>query len=114
MHTLMMLWNRPYLIPFVVIAAIALGGTVVMLLWNAIIPGLTGWQLLTWPKAIGLLVLCKILFGGFRGRHGGPPWRRHGHWRERWANMTEDQRAEMRQRWQQRCGRWGANAPQQP
>ncbi len=104
-------WKRPYLIPFFILGAIALGGTVVMLLWNAIIPGLTGWALLTWPKAVGLLVLCKLLFGGFRGRHGhgGPPWGRHGHWREKWANMNEEQRAEMKQRWQQRCGRWGAH-----
>ncbi len=111
----MMLWKRPYLIPFFVIAAVAVMGTVVMLLWNAIIPGLTGWQLLTWPKAVGLLVLCKILFGGFRGKHGqgGPPWHRRA-WREKWANMSEEQRAEMRQRWQQRCGRWGRTEPQQP
>ncbi|HRH38991.1 MAG TPA: hypothetical protein PK760_11625 [Flavobacteriales bacterium] len=112
----MFLKKRPYLIPFFIIGAIALAGTVVMLLWNAIIPGLTGWAFITWPKALGLLVLCKLLFGGFHGRHKhGGPWGRHGHWREKWANMSDEQRAEMKQRWQQRCGRWGAReTPQQP
>src|SRR6185369_4267026 len=48
-----------FLIPVFVLAAIAALGTVVMLLWNHIVPGLTGWQQLTWWKAVGLLVLCR-------------------------------------------------------
>ena len=56
------------------VAIAALGG-VVMALWNAVIPGLlTGAQAIDYPHALGLLVLCRILFGGFRG-YGG--W--HGH-----------------------------------
>ncbi len=39
-------------------------------------PALFGWHLITFWQALGLLVLSKILFGGFRG--GRPPlgWRR--------------------------------------
>jgi hypothetical protein len=73
--------RRPWLFAFIPLAAIALFGGVVMLPWNAIIPGITGWALLTYWKAVGLLVLSKILFSGFPGRgcgHGGPPWARHG------------------------------------
>lgn len=101
-------WKRPYLIPFFILAAVAVAGTVVMLLWNAIIPGLTGWQLITWPKAVGLLVLCRLLFGGFRGRHchGGPPWHQRGHFREKWESMSEEQRTALRERMQKRCGHW--------
>ena len=110
----MIFWKRPYLFPLFALAALAVFGAVVMLLWNAIIPGLTGWALITYPKALGLLLLCRILFGGFKGRHGGgPPWMRgamHGEWREKWAGMNEEQRAEMRARWKERCGhRWGGS-----
>lgn len=109
--------RRRFLIPLFVLAAVAAVGTVVMLLWNAIIPGLTGWAALTWPKAVGLLVLCKLLFGGFRGRPGmgGPPWRHRGgplnggpglraEWREKWRGMTDEQRAQFREEWKKRCG----------
>lgn len=48
---------------------LALGGWVVMRLWNHILPGLIpGVGYLTFYKAVGLLLLSKILFGGFRGR----------------------------------------------
>ena len=101
-------WKRPYLFPLFGIAAALLFGALVMLLWNAIIPGLTGWALITYPKAIGLLVLCRILFGGFHGRrggwHSGPGWKHNAEWREKWMNMTEEQRTAMRDRWKQRCG----------
>lgn len=123
--TPMMPWKRPYLFPFIAIAAIAVFGFVVMALWNAILPGLTGWGFLTYPKAVGLLVLSKILFGGFRGRPhggrscGGPGMRGRwgamgdpenmgagaGAWREKWKGMNEEERARMREMWRTRCGK---------
>lgn len=107
-----------WLFPFIALAALAGFGFVVMLLWNAIIPGLTGWAMLTFWKAVGLVILCKILFGGFPGRrggHGGPPWARHGgmrgHWMEhkeelraKWAGMDEAERAKFRESFRSRCG----------
>lgn len=99
-------WKRPYWIPLFVIAALLIFGAVVMLLWNAIVPGLTGWAMITYPKAIGLLVLCRILFGGFRG--GGPPWKRgmmHGmHAGRHWAGLSEEERAKLKEEWSKRCG----------
>ena len=60
---------------------------VVMSLWNWLMPALFGWHLITYWQAIGLLILSKILFGGFRGGR-----RRHWYWRrrmmERWEQMT--------------------------
>lgn len=112
-------WKRPYLIPlFAIAAALVLGG-VVMLLWNAIIPGLTGWAWLSYPKAIGLLVLCRILFGGFhkhRGHgHGPEGWQRRAEWKERWMKMSDAERQEMRRRWRDRCGHgWQPPPPPAP
>ena len=47
-----------------------IGGEVVRLLWNWLPPPLFGWPQITFWQAIGILALCRILFGGF-GRHGG-------------------------------------------
>ena len=75
-------------------------GAVVMLLWNAVIPALlAGARPIDYGHALGLLVLCRILFGGFRG-HGG--W--HGrHW-ARWEAMTDEERARFRQHLRHRHG----------
>ena|SRR5476649_2057569 len=76
----------------VVVAAGVLGGAV-MLLWNLIMPGLlVGSRPIDYWHALGLLVLCRILFGGFRG-HGG--WHGHRHW-QKWQAMTEEEREQFR------------------
>ena len=49
-----------------------LGGEVVKLLWNWLLPPLFGWREVTFWQALGLLVLCRILFGGFGMHRGGP------------------------------------------
>lgn len=54
---------------------IALGGYIVQSLWNWLLPSLFGWKALTFWQAVGLLALCRILFGGFGMRGGGH--RRH-------------------------------------
>jgi hypothetical protein len=78
------------------IVAIALFGLVVMGLWNWILPPVTGWRPISYWQALGLLVLSKILFGGFRG---------HGmHWRRRWEKMTPEEREKFREAMRHRCG----------
>jgi hypothetical protein len=52
-------------------------GYVVMLLWNAIMPSLLSVSHITYWHSVGLLILARILVGGFfRGHHGGH--HRHG------------------------------------
>jgi membrane protease YdiL (CAAX protease family) len=88
---------------FVVVAVAAVGGAV-MLLWNWLLPDLFGWQLISFWQAVGLLVLARILLGGFRGR-----WGHGGHWRARmaarWEQMSEEERAQFRTGMRHRCGR---------
>jgi hypothetical protein len=77
----------------VLVAIAALGG-IVMMLWNAIMPAVfVGAHAIDYGHAVGLLVLCRILFGGFKG-HGG--WRGHRHWR-RWEQMTPEEREKFTQ-----------------
>ena len=49
---------------------ILLGGVVVQWLWNWLLPEIFGIRQITFWQALGLLALCRILFGGF-GRGGG-------------------------------------------
>jgi ABC-type multidrug transport system fused ATPase/permease subunit len=84
--------------PVVFLVAIAAMSVVVMLLWNAIVPALfASVPAITYLQALGLLVLCRILFGGLRG-HGGWRGRMHGHGHERWAKwqaMTPEEREQF-------------------
>jgi hypothetical protein len=93
-----------------------IGGQVVMLLWNWLAPTLFGLRLITFWQAIGLLALCRILFGGFglSGSGNGNSRRRmEGRIRERvsermaerWEQMTPEEREGFRQGLHDRGGR---------
>ena len=73
------------------VAGIAVLGYVVMLLWNGIMPAVfSGIHTLEYRQALGLMILTRILFGGFRGR-GGVRGRR---W-ERLENLTSEERSRL-------------------
>ena len=69
-----------------------IGGQVVKLLWNWLLPDLFGVPAVTFWQALGLLVLSRILFGSF-GRHGGRRWR-----------MNDEDREVLRKRLRERWG----------
>ncbi len=97
-----MIWMTPLAI-LAMAAFIVIGGEVVMQLWNWLLPSLFGWRLITVWQAVGLLVLCRILFGshGFRGFHRSNFRRRMA---ERWERMTPEDREKFRQGFRGRCG----------
>lgn len=81
----------------------------VMWLWNWLMPMLFGLRVITFWQALGILVLSKILFGGFRGGpHRDWNWRRRMY--ERWEKMTPEEREKFRERMPGRCGQWGPEA----
>jgi hypothetical protein len=93
---------------FIFIAAVAVlvFGSVVMLLWNNILAPVLNVSTITFAQALGILVLSKILFGGFRGGWGP----RRYYWKQRmmqkWDNMTPEEREKFKYEWQSRCGGW--------
>ncbi|MFN8347303.1 MAG: hypothetical protein U0X91_20030 [Spirosomataceae bacterium] len=96
--------------PLMAAAAVLLMGAVVRFLWNAILPALIGVSVISYWQAVGLLVLCRILFGNFgRGGMGRPPrWEskrgfQGGQWRNKWADMTEEEREKLKEEWRRRC-----------
>jgi hypothetical protein len=78
----------------------AVFGFIVMGLWNLLMPVIFGWHTINFWQAVGLLILSKVLFGGFRGP--GFWWR--GRMRERWAAMTPEERERFREGMRRRCG----------
>jgi Ca2+/H+ antiporter, TMEM165/GDT1 family len=101
-------------------AAILLFGFIVMSLWNAILPAVIHVGTITFGQALGILVLSKILFGGFHGggRWGGGPggrWKQMGEgMKEKWMNMTPEEREKFKQDWKSRCaGGWRRSPAEQ-
>jgi hypothetical protein len=81
--------------------AVGVISILVMSLWNALMPGIFSLPAISFWQALGLLILSKILFGGFRPfRGGGPGWR--GRMMARWEQMTPEEREKFRQG--MRCG----------
>lgn len=74
-----------------------------MQLWNWLLPSLFGWPQITFWQALGLLALCRILFGGLgfhRPRRSGFRYRLD----ERWERMTPEERERFRQDLHDRWG----------
>ena len=102
--------GRGFLIALVILIFIAAGGQAVLHLWNWLLPPLFGWRELTFWQAVGILALCRILFGSFGGR---PLYRSNFRRRmaERWEHMTPEEREKFREGMRGRCGHWGERAP---
>ncbi len=90
------------------IAAIGLFVFIVMSLWNGILVSVLGVKAITFWQAFGILVLSKILFGGFSkgcGHH-----RSHFGWnkkmKEKWEKMSPEEREEFKQQWRHKCRSW--------
>ena len=78
----------------------------VMLLWNALLPQIFALPQISYLQAAGLLILARLLFGGIgdemknhaahRGaRRGGHPFDHGNKLREKWMNMSEEERKEF-------------------
>jgi hypothetical protein len=80
------------------IGAVAGFTLAVMLLWNSLIPSIFGLGIISFWQALGLLVLSRLLFGGFGHGRGHGFGRMHEHRnaiREKWMNMTPEERKEF-------------------
>lgn len=87
-----------------VIALFALGGWVVMLLWNWLLPELTGVRPITIVQSYGLLLLSRILFSPGRGMSWRKAWKME--MKERLDCMSPEEKARFKAKWEQRCSKW--------
>jgi len=91
----------------IAVLAIIVLSSAVMLLWNHVLVDVVNVHAISFGQAAGILVLSKILFGGFRGggwRHRGGPWNKE--LRDKWQNMTPEERDRLREKLRGRFGRW--------
>lgn len=75
---------------FAGLAVFAAAAAIAMLLWNALIPSIIGWTAICYWQAAGLMILCRLLFGGM-GRFG-----HMGHMFHRCGHHSEDRERMMR------------------
>jgi hypothetical protein len=97
-----------FAIVFPIVAAAIIGGLGegVHELWNWLMPAIFKLPSIGFWQAVGLLVLSWILFGGF-GWLGKGPGRRLASRRsmaQRWAHMSAEERAMLREGLRGRCG----------
>jgi len=98
--------GRFIFIPIAVAAFLTAVSFAVMLLWNNLLPGILHVGLITFWQAMGIFVLCKILFGFGKGGHRGRgPWMMRGRMEEHFKNMTPEQKARFKEKMGERmCG----------
>ena len=95
-----------FIAPLAILAMVLftfIGGEIVLHLWNWLLPPLFGWRQITFWQALGLLVLCRILFGGLGSHHSGRSGFR-SRMKERCKHMTPEERERFRQRMRERFG----------
>ena len=86
------------------ILAVLAVGTVIMFLWNWLVPPLFNGPEIGFWQALGLFILAKLIFGfgGGRCRKGGPYAWKHRYY-EKLASMTPEERErfkeKMKEKW---------------
>ena len=93
-----------FIVPVAIVAMLVvtvIGGELVKLLWNWLLPSLFGFRTVTFWEALGLLALCRILFGGL-GMKGNRRSRLRDSFRDRWDERTPEEREQLRQKIRER------------
>jgi hypothetical protein len=102
--------RKGWKIGFFAVGAFLLMGLAVMLLWNCLMPELFGTPEILYPQSLGLLVLARILFGGFRGGwcggHRGCHSGKHS-WKEKMKARYEAMSPEEKEKFKAKMGRCG-------
>lgn len=102
-HTFYRNRKKFFLIPFGIAALLAIISYVVMELWNNLLPQILHVSTITFWQAMGIFILCKILFGFGKGGGGGP-WGRHKmvqHFKGMNPEEREQFKNKMKEKW---CG----------
>jgi len=92
-------------VPLVIFAL----GFITMSLWNWLVPALFNGPFINLWQTFGIVLLSKILFGGFKGKGGGCCCgnnHRHGwkeHMKAKWDNLSTEERTNLRNKFFNKC-----------
>jgi len=100
-----------FFLPVIALIATVLG-FIVMYLWNWILPEVTHAGPLNFWQALGLLILCRLLFGNFN-KGGGGFREKAGKMRSKWRSMDEEERIKFKEEYKRWCGGWGSRTKEQ-
>ncbi len=83
---------------------------IVMALWNHLLPEILGVKSITYWQAMGILILCKILFGGIHFGKGMRDFKERK-MREKMMHLSPEEREKFKEVWKNRCesGFFGRN-----
>lgn len=98
------------LIPFGIAALLAIISYVVMELWNNLLPEILHAGTINFWQAMGIFILCKILFGFGKGSGGGP-WGKHK-MIERFKGMTPEERQQFKEEMKHKMCGWNPKSPE--
>jgi hypothetical protein len=107
---------------FLAVLFVAVVGFITMSLWNWLVPDLFHGPFITFPQTLGLLLLTRILFGGFNKSGRAGAWsRRRKMMREkmesRMASLSPEEQEKFRQKMHATCSTpaWmRRSAPEEP
>ena len=96
--------KKCFFIPLIIIGVFVISA-IVMLLWNHVVPLIFPLPFITYWQAMGLLLLSRILFGGWSYQrhldHIGHP--HHEAFKEKLMEMSEDEKMKFKNIWKTRC-----------
>ena len=94
MRTLINERRKFFIVPLILVA-IAAFSAITMVLWNALMPVIFNLQMINFWQAMGLLVLARLFFGGFRpGRRWPGPYMNR-ELRKKILKMSPEEREEF-------------------
>jgi len=97
-------WHKRKLLFLIFIPIIfLLLAAVVQFLWNAILPGVAHAGIISYWQSLGLLALCRILFGGFHHRSGRSHFAEARQRKEKWMAMNDEEKQKFKEEWRSRC-----------
>lgn len=91
--------RKPYLI-LIPITLLLLLPFVIQQLWNHLITDLFPIRAIGYWEALGLFILCRMLFGNFG--FGRRSHKASDQVRKQWMNMSDDDRKRLREEWKRR------------
>lgn len=95
--------KRKLLFLFLIPALLLVMAAIVQFLWNAILPAIAHAGVISYWQALGLLALCRILFGGFGFGGHKPPFGRTSPMKQKWLEMNDEEKQKFREEWKWRC-----------